>query len=159
MPSWKTRFYALYHLAVYRGPRRGEILALRWDDMDLDTATMCISRNVVLVGGKAVEGTPKSEFSRRTIALDQSTVKVLRAQNAQGMSGRVDRYCRNVADEKLAASRVDDLQTRIGGHLTSGVEHVNDAHAEDSTTFVQLPGVFNQLLTDEFTGRPCRRWQ
>jgi integrase len=81
--------YALYHLAVYRGPRRGEILALHWDDLDLDAATMCISRNVVLVGGKVVEGTPKSEFSKRTIALDQPTVKVLRAHKDRQRRQRV----------------------------------------------------------------------
>jgi integrase len=49
----EDRLYALYHLAIYRGPRRGEILALRWDDLNLDTATIRISRNLVLVGGKS----------------------------------------------------------------------------------------------------------
>jgi integrase len=71
--------YALYHLAVYRGLRRGEILALRWDDLDLDAATVSISRNIVLIGGRPVDGTPKSESGTRLIALDQSTVAVLRA--------------------------------------------------------------------------------
>lgn len=57
--------YALYHLAVYRGLRRGEILALRWEDLDLDGAVVSISRNLVVVGGKLIDGTPKSEFSTR----------------------------------------------------------------------------------------------
>jgi integrase len=73
------RLYALYHLAIYRGLRRGELLALTWADLDLAAATVTISRNVVLIGGKPVPGTPKSEFSNRTIALDPSTVAVLRA--------------------------------------------------------------------------------
>lgn len=75
--------YALYHLAVYRGLRRGEILALRWEDLDLDEAVVSISRNLVVVGGKLIDRTPKSEFSTRTVALDPATVVVLRAHRAR----------------------------------------------------------------------------
>lgn len=75
----EDRLYALYHLAVYRGLRRGEILALRWEDVDLDKALLTVARNVVTVRGKPVPGTPKSESSKRTIALDPDTVLVLRS--------------------------------------------------------------------------------
>jgi integrase len=77
------RLYALYHLAIYRGLRRGEILALRWSDLNLDAATVSIGRNTVLVGGKAVDGTPKSETSSRVIAVDQPTILVLRAHRVR----------------------------------------------------------------------------
>jgi hypothetical protein len=72
---------------------------------------------------------------------------------------RIDGYGRNVADEKLAAGRPDDFQARLGGQLTSGMEHVDDSQAEDGPAFVQLPGLCQQLLADDLTGRPCRRWQ
>lgn len=72
----EDQLYALYNLAVYRGLRRGELLALRWDDLDLDGAVVSISRNLVLVGGKLIAGTPKSDFSTRTVkaSLDQGLV-------------------------------------------------------------------------------------
>jgi integrase len=55
--------YALYHLAAYRGLRRGELVALRWCDVDPDEGFLEVRRNIVQLGSQTVEGTPKSEES------------------------------------------------------------------------------------------------
>ena len=47
-----TRTEALYHLALKYGPRLGELLALRWDDVDLERATLTIPRSKTGVGRK-----------------------------------------------------------------------------------------------------------
>jgi integrase len=63
---------------VYRGLRRGELVALRWCDLDLGEGIAEIRRNMLQPGSRIEEGTPKSEESNRLIALDADSVTVLR---------------------------------------------------------------------------------
>ena len=82
-----TREASLWRLVAMTGCRRGELLGLRWPDLDLDGATMTITRQRTIAGGKVVEGAPKSDAGARTVALDAATVASLRAwrrtQNAE----------------------------------------------------------------------------
>lgn len=69
---------ALIHCAVSTGARIGELLALRWEDIDLESGQLTIARTVRKVKDKGfVFGTPKTHRSRRAIALDAQTVVVL----------------------------------------------------------------------------------
>lgn len=64
------RYRALVWVGCYAGPRIGELAALRWDDVDLGTRTLTISRKVVEVSGHGmVEGGPKTKAGRRTVPL------------------------------------------------------------------------------------------
>ncbi|OOC57405.1 hypothetical protein NOSIN_23705 [Nocardiopsis sinuspersici] len=82
------RLYALFHLVVLLGLRRGEVLGLRWRDVDLDARVLHVESQVQQVGGCVVVAEPKSEASRRTVALDQVTVQVLRAHRRKQQSER-----------------------------------------------------------------------
>lgn len=66
-----------WHLAL-SGLRRGEIAGLRWADVDLDNATVCIVNNRVSAGGRSVENDPKSATSRRTLPVPDRLVVALR---------------------------------------------------------------------------------
>jgi integrase len=46
------RLHALWHVAAYTGVRPGELLALRWQDVDLDGATLHVQRTLVRIGGQ-----------------------------------------------------------------------------------------------------------
>jgi integrase len=72
------RLAAVWQLLVTTGCRRGELLGLRWCDVDLDAATITIRRARVLAGRNVIIETPKSAKSRRTIAIDQRTIRSLR---------------------------------------------------------------------------------
>ncbi|MFD0632381.1 tyrosine-type recombinase/integrase [Catenulispora yoronensis] len=72
------RLYAAFHLIALRGLRRGEAAGLRWCDLDLDSATMFVTHQVQMVGGWVVQCQPKTPTSRRVVALDRTTVAVLR---------------------------------------------------------------------------------
>jgi integrase len=72
------RLYAAYHLIALRGLRRGETAGLRWCDVDLDGKTLTISQQIQRVGGHITQCPTKTNSSRRTIALDRTTVAVLR---------------------------------------------------------------------------------
>ena len=70
------RLFAFYHLAAYTGARRGELLNLRWRDVDLASAEIRISGSTAVIGGTRIEGTTKSGRSR-TVSIDAGTVEVL----------------------------------------------------------------------------------
>lgn len=74
--SGQRLFPALY-LAATTGMRRGEILGLRWADIDVDAKRLSVSRTLQLVGTRPVEGPVKTRGSRRSIDLDANTVAVL----------------------------------------------------------------------------------
>lgn len=72
-------YYALFHTALFTGMRRSELLALRWIDIDLFMATISVSRGLHhLKDGSYVITAPKSDNSRRTVALSPAAVIALR---------------------------------------------------------------------------------
>lgn len=73
------RLYAAWRLAATTGLRRGELLGLRWRDVDLDAARCSIVQTVVDGSGKPEISKPKTERGRRSVALDAETVAALRA--------------------------------------------------------------------------------
>jgi integrase len=72
--------YAITVLALASGLRRGELLALRWQDINLDAGTLRVERSIEETkrGGLAFKP-PKTRHGRRTVTLPASTVAVLRA--------------------------------------------------------------------------------
>ena len=73
------RLEAIWRLAALTGMRRGEILGLRWQDVDLLRARLAVRRAVVEVDYRMFESTPKGR-SARTIDLDWRTVELLSAR-------------------------------------------------------------------------------
>jgi integrase len=64
------------------GMRRGEILGLRWADVDLDARRLSVRNAVVAAAYKAIESSPKSH-NTRVIDLDRATDDLLRAHQRQ----------------------------------------------------------------------------
>ncbi|MDP9458339.1 MAG: site-specific integrase [Actinomycetota bacterium] len=65
------RLEALYVLAVHTGMRRGELLGLKWEDVDLDGLVIRVRRTLTHTenGRKLTLGEPKTKKSRRTVRL------------------------------------------------------------------------------------------
>jgi integrase len=72
------RLAATWWLIALRGLRRGEAAGLRWIDVDLDQRLLTIDQQRIAYGRTVAVGPPKTAASRRTIALDRITVRVLR---------------------------------------------------------------------------------
>ena len=84
------RFEALCVLSVTVGLRMGEALGLRWSDIDFNTKTLRVSRQLQRVrdGGGLVFGEPKNA-SRRTVDLPQRAVEALRSHRKEQMEGQL----------------------------------------------------------------------
>ncbi|MGW1343995.1 tyrosine-type recombinase/integrase [Kribbella sp. NPDC002412] len=74
-----TRLHALFVLALYLGLRRGEMLGLRWHDIDWAENTLQIRRTLQRVDGALQAVTPKTNRSRRTVPLIPVCVEALRS--------------------------------------------------------------------------------
>lgn len=73
-----TPYYALFHLALFSGMRRSELLALRWQDVDLILAEISVNRSLHLLKDNTyVFRSPKTAKARRTIALPPSSSLIL----------------------------------------------------------------------------------
>lgn len=77
------RWHAYFALALYTGARPGELRALRWVDLDLETGTMHVQRHAQRLPGKGiVVGPTKTSSGRRPIALGADLVALLRRHRA-----------------------------------------------------------------------------
>lgn len=79
------------YLGLTNGLRLGEICALRWEDVDLETKTLHIRRTVQRIANEGgnhktnlVESTPKSKSSEREIPLSDQMIGLLRGMERTG---------------------------------------------------------------------------
>lgn len=86
-----SRLYAPVLVAVTTGLRLGELLALRWEDIDPDGAELSVYRTLQRVKklGLIVKELPKTRTSRRKVALPPVTVNVLRTHLAEQKKERL----------------------------------------------------------------------
>ena len=73
------RLHPAFHLASYTGMRRGEILGLRWCDLDLDANRLAVRQALVSIAYEVEISDVKTGTGRRTIDLDRTTVDVMKA--------------------------------------------------------------------------------
>ncbi len=87
------RLYPFLRLAAYTGARRGELLHLRWEDIELDGPDphVRIRGSTTMVAGHRVDGTTKTGRVRR-IGIDPGTVAVLR-EHAERQGKERERAC------------------------------------------------------------------
>jgi len=85
------RFEALYVLAIATGLRCGELLGLRWDDVDLKRGTLRVGRALVREGGRHVLGETKTRRGRRQINLTPRTVNALKTHRKNQLEEKIRR--------------------------------------------------------------------
>lgn len=84
-----TQIKLFLHLAMYTGARRGELLALTWEDVDTDKQLLTINKNLAVVNGKLTIKKPKSKTSNRTITLQPHLCSLLQEWKAEQMRQRL----------------------------------------------------------------------
>jgi len=78
--------FELYYIELATGLRRGEILGLKWEDIDLEQGVIHVRRQVARIDGEVVEAPLKTKNSYRNISIGQDAVKVLRGQKKKSNS-------------------------------------------------------------------------
>jgi integrase len=76
-----SRYHALYLTAILTGMRQGELLGLRWQDVNLVQKTATIRQTLCRLGKRLLIKTPKTAGSARTVTLPDAVVEVF--QNIQ----------------------------------------------------------------------------
>jgi integrase len=139
------RLFAFFHLATYTGARRGELLNLRWADVDLDAKKITVSGSTAVVGGERINGTTKSGRTR-VIAIDDGTVAVLRQHKVdqaaeQALAGD---YWRGTSNgyvfttgwgDPIYPDTVTTLMTKL---IRTHNEPENELHPEDQLPHARL---------------------
>ena len=71
------------------GMRRGEVLGLRWRDVDLDGRRLSIRQTLISVSYEIRYSTPKTKRGRRSVTIDHHTVAALREHRASQLRQRL----------------------------------------------------------------------
>ena len=74
----RSGMFELYYIDLATGLRRGELLGLKWSDIDLDKGIIHVRRQVLRQNGEVVEAPLKTKNSYRNIAIGADAVKVLK---------------------------------------------------------------------------------
>jgi integrase len=96
----EDRFEALYVLAVMTGLRQGELLALKWDDVDLERRVLRVRRTLTRTKGKVSLGEPKTAKSRRTVKLTAISAAALQEHLSRQLE-EIDRVGPLYSDDGL----------------------------------------------------------
>lgn len=100
------RLYAAFVVAGTTGMRRGEVLGLKWADVDLDGKTVTIRRSLVTVDYAIRFEEPKTASGKRTIAIDDGTAAALRQHRKRQKEERIALGA-GYKDQDLVFSRID----------------------------------------------------
>ena len=84
-----TRYDLPIRFTMATGIRQGELLGLKWEDVDLDAGTVAIRRTLSYIAGATIFAPPKTERSRRIIELSDVTVSALRQYRSEQSTRRL----------------------------------------------------------------------
>lgn len=80
MREQKDHIFTLYYLAIYTGMRRGEILGLKWSDIDFEKKRIYVQHSLYYISGQGlVLQTPKTNSGNRNISITDEMISELQS--------------------------------------------------------------------------------
>ncbi len=75
--------YEMYYIELSTGLRRGELLGLKWSDIDWNNAVITVRRQVARVNGEITEAPLKTKNSYHRVSISPQAIEVLKQQKAK----------------------------------------------------------------------------
>ncbi len=86
MEAKASGVYEMYYIELSTGLRRGELLGLKWQDIDWSNAVITVRRQVARVNGEITEAPLKTKNSYRRVSISPQAIEVLKTQKAKTSS-------------------------------------------------------------------------
>lgn len=94
------KFYTAFHTLAYTGLRKGELLALTWNDVNFDNQSLSVNKSVSLLNTGAYISTTKTTSSDRIISIDEQTISLLKKWKFEQKKGFLARGIRVKGDNE-----------------------------------------------------------
>ena len=120
------RLYPAFLLAATTGLRRGEVLGLRWRDVDLAGGRLAVTQTLLQVRNEVAFGTPKTAKGRRSVALDTHTLNILRGHRRAQVAERLA-WGPAYQDADLVFAREDGATLQPDSFSHTFARHARDA--------------------------------
>ena len=153
----RTPYYVLFYTALYTGMRLGELLGLRWCDVDLDMASLSVVQALYKRSGVCQMIEPKSFGSRRRIALSPSLALLLRRYKTEQQAERIllggslgDSVFRHIGGKPLDPGVVSHTFARV--LEKAGLPHIRFHDLRHSHATLLLKGGVHAKIVSERLG-------
>ncbi len=120
------RLYAAYVILATTGMRRGEVLGLRWSDVDVDARRLSVAQTLTTINDQVFLGPTKTLRSRRNVALDPETVAALRAHRSRQREERLAVGACRIDRHGLVFAEVDGSPLHPDRFTAAFKRHVRD---------------------------------
>lgn len=87
--SISLQYKVLFYLAIFGGFRRGELVALKWDDIDFDNCTVSINKSSARTKDGIITKTPKNFSSNRVVTVPKDVIALLRKHKTEQQKYRL----------------------------------------------------------------------
>jgi integrase len=125
------------HIAASTGARRGELCALRWNNLNQDLQTLTIERSIIEVPGGLAEKDTKTHANRR-IALDPGTISVFDEQRTEMLSRAKQAGLTLTEDSYIFSREPDGLIPWTPGAVTRRFQQVRHSLGYDKVRLHDL---------------------
>ncbi len=106
----KSGVFELYYLDLATGLRRGELLGLKWENIDFENKTITVRQQVMRIDGKTIEAPLKTKNAYRTISIGDDVIEVLKKQKAKEKGEFV---FHNKKGEPISPDSVNNMLSRV----------------------------------------------
>ena len=113
-PKTKNKnIFTLINLALVSGLRRGELLALTWDNIDFTTGKIYVTNSVCELKDKIIIKTTKTDASKRSMIIPSAMIELLREHRKNFATGRFVFPSSDDKDKPQAPSNICRVYRKI----------------------------------------------
>lgn len=144
------RLHAVFVVLLTTGLTRGELVGLRWGDVDLDAGTLTVRRVVSMAGGTRTETAPMPA-ARRTIGIGPRTIEQLRDhRRTSGATDDTSPVFQQVGGGELNPESLSKTFARLVDH--AGVSQLTISGLRHTHAAMALKGGVNPLVVSKRLG-------